>query len=213
MFVPEAAPPKPKRIKIRVGLFLLLLFLMPFDDWSCGRDFAIGFPLYLVSVEEKQPPTVWQPVQTGNIFRDLGITAGINFGVMIFLWILLRLWFRSQYFQKRARQFALSNVICFITTLTMVIVGYVLIGFFMLQRELPVMVEDILYQIYVDPMLYFGGIVVLPIAQQIGEYSPLSLMWIALPVALFNMYWVGFVMVVCVQWIFRKRKPKVVKDS
>lgn len=195
--------PKVSRIRVSVGLFLLLLFCMPFYDGSCGHDFAVGFPLYLVSVEQGDP-TVWQPIQTGDLLKDIGIIAGINFGVMILLWILLKFWFRSQIFQRRIKKFRLSNFLCLSYTLYFFIVGYLFILFTLVPIELNPLLEDILSRIYILPLLYLGGTLVLPISQQFGEFTPLALMPIALPVALFNMYWLAFILNLLIVWVKNK---------
>jgi len=185
--------PKVHRVRVSVGLFLLLLFCMPFYDGSCGNDFAVGFPINIVAVEEGDP-SIWEPVKTGDMFKDIGITAGINFGVMIFLWIILKLWFRSQLFQKRINKFRLSNFLCFIYTFYFFIAGYAFILFSFIQIELNPVLEETLHQIYILPILYLGGTIVMPLSQQFGEFTPLALMPIALPVALFNMYWLAFIL-------------------
>lgn len=178
---------------------------MPFYEGSCGVNYGVGFPLYVFSQETAEHPTVWQPLlpHLSDPVKLIGATVVVNFACIVAMALIMGIWFRSHFFQARYHKFVLSHLIIFLYTFYSFIVGWTEIAFAVLEIEETNLLAWA-YEGMILPMLYLGGLIVLPISKFFNDPSPLALMPAALPVTLLILYWGLFL----ISWLYYRFKTK-----
>lgn len=190
-------------MNIKLILFSLLIIFMPFFFSECGpSDMAAGFPLFFLSTDID---LVWKDCIAALLVNGV-------FGVILAL--TLKKWFSSQMYLKRANKFQFSNIICFSYVIFQFLWAWGFIGYSLLSEE-GATILPILYDIGKLPVIFilmYGGAIYLSLIPGVKSLPITELARISLPLALFNLYWISYLISLGFIWVRRRFFLKLKRD-
>lgn len=189
--------------KLSTALVTLFLFLSPFYDGTCGRAYQIGWPLPVITFEagyqQSRASTFLNEIWNYTPHLEGAIVLNAVF-FLLFYYGLIR-YFNSSFYQNRSRDFRFSNLVCGIYSTLFCLIGWYFIGWNPAEAPLNIL----LFWIYLYPILYTGGLVVLWINKYTFDAKPIHLMPWAYALSLL-IYYVSFYKLS--QFYFRKFRKR-----